>query len=564
MKKLLKYIPLVIVSMLLVSTTVLAYTYSTPITVTENASVSYEMLPLIASVGNVYLVDNDYIHSTGLDTRILKVSTELPHMLTNDKTLFCSAVNAGEQTGFAYTFGNALKSAFHIITGYNGYVTVSDDPSLELGDNFTVEQSGYVDTSAGADKNLVYKQDAFRTYVSGAGSITSSILGTANATINPDSTGNYTAIANVVGAATHWEAVSDANDATYVNTSNTTQEKDAYNLGTPSFSGISQTINSVTAHFRYSTSNSTNTVYVQPYLRLSSTETTGTEVSHTGDTNWQDASEILVRPGGGTWTVADFADLQVAVGLRGSNSTDLYYKISKVYVVIDYDYVNVSVTATGVSSGEHTVKTTYDGAILRILIDGVKNLLYNGDFEVGDPPTGWGAQFCSIAQESTIVKLGSHSLKIHTSNTNYSNSYAAVPNYTSYVGKTVTFGAWCRAPSTNVKSQVLAVSARAGYVSWSDIVPKDDAWHWMTATRTIESQATYLRGVAYVCAGVFDVGDILYVDGAIMVEGDTISQTPPVPESVAFVGSVPDNSYDWIIMQNNCIAYMEYMKIATD
>jgi hypothetical protein len=39
-------------------------------------------------------------------------------------------------------------------------MTTADDPALELGGNFTIEQAGYFDTSAGASKDTLYKQAA--------------------------------------------------------------------------------------------------------------------------------------------------------------------------------------------------------------------------------------------------------------------------------------------------------------------------------------------------------------------------------------------------------------------
>ncbi len=64
----------------------------------------------------------------------------------------------------------------------SGGMAVSDDASLEPGDNFTVSLSGFVDTSAGANKKLVDKPAAFRVFVS------------------PDVSGNITALTNTVGA----------------------------------------------------------------------------------------------------------------------------------------------------------------------------------------------------------------------------------------------------------------------------------------------------------------------------------------------------------------------------
>ncbi len=61
-----------------------------------------------------------------------------------------------------------------------GGMTVVDNATIELSDNLTIEQSGWVDTDAGADKNLVDKEDAFRTFVS------PTVIGNITSEITPD------------------------------------------------------------------------------------------------------------------------------------------------------------------------------------------------------------------------------------------------------------------------------------------------------------------------------------------------------------------------------------------
>lgn len=66
----------------------------------------------------------------------------------------------------AYTSKTTIPKGTQSFTGLD---------MLELGNNFTIEQKGWVGTSAGSNKNLVYKQNAFRTYVSASGNVTSAI-----------------------------------------------------------------------------------------------------------------------------------------------------------------------------------------------------------------------------------------------------------------------------------------------------------------------------------------------------------------------------------------------------
>ena len=192
-----RIITLVLVMLVLGSGVVLAaYSYQANIQVQETSSNSYTYLPIIASIDNDYLSANGYISLTGLDTRVLSGSTELKHMLSDNKTLFVvPSVGANSTENYKYTLGNTASGSFPIIVGRNGYITTADADALEPVDNFTIEQKGYVDVSSDGNKNLVYKQGAFKTYIGAAGSITSTIGGgfptiaaTNTSTVNTETT----------------------------------------------------------------------------------------------------------------------------------------------------------------------------------------------------------------------------------------------------------------------------------------------------------------------------------------------------------------------------------------
>lgn len=175
MKRVRNGILLAFILSLLIAIPVFAQSYTASVTVTESSSNAYTQLPITASINNTFLVGSGYISSSGLDTRMLKASTVLPHMLASDRTLFSSNVGADEQSVLAYTFGNTSLDAFYTIVGYDGYITVSDHSDLELGDDFTLEVAGYIDTSSGSDKNLIKKEDAFAVYISDDEEITAAI-----------------------------------------------------------------------------------------------------------------------------------------------------------------------------------------------------------------------------------------------------------------------------------------------------------------------------------------------------------------------------------------------------
>jgi len=151
----------------------------------------------------------------------------------------------------------------------------------------------------------------------------------------PDGVGDYTGIDSVEPVtSTHWEAVDDPvlspdDIITYVYTTSTTQQKDAYTLANTSQTG---TITSVRVYFRVRSSGP-KSHFMQPFLRLDGNETAGSEINHTTNT-WTTYSEILARPGGGSWTWTDINNLQVAVGLRDADVG--HPQLTQVYVEVDY------------------------------------------------------------------------------------------------------------------------------------------------------------------------------------------------------------------------------------
>jgi len=161
--------------------------------------------------------------------------------------------------------------------------------------------------------------------------------------LRPNAAGAYCNIPLESGAVcpNHYQNVdeepTDESTTCLVNNT-TTEQRDAYNLEASSIPGGSP-IKSVTVYFRFRSSD-TGIAYGRPGLRISTDETLGTEIPTTG-TSYTTYSEALARPGGGSWALADLADLQVIIGLkRGTGSN--YANCTQVYVEVDYG----GVTAT--------------------------------------------------------------------------------------------------------------------------------------------------------------------------------------------------------------------------
>jgi len=327
------------------------------------------------------LIDGYYMESDGSNSAIRSPSgADVPYMPAvdtgDDWIVFIDQITQNSSLNYyLYTGGDDMEGTIRYFPDTDG-MTTSDSAGLELGNSFEVEQSGYIDTTTGSDKNLAYKEDAFVLNISGEEEISASIYGTTT-TVNlvPDGAGDYTNINSQQPSSTyHWDKVDDTPGApdessTYIYTTNNTPtpQKDAYTL---SSSGIpsDSIINNVTVYFRIRTNLKAGTAYCTPYLRLGTDETTGTQRTE-GDADWTTFNEVLSRPGGGDWQYSDLEDLQVVVGLRTTSEYQSW--CTQVYVVVNYTPV-ITVTASSIESGDHVVKVTAGGTDLKIYIDDVE------------------------------------------------------------------------------------------------------------------------------------------------------------------------------------------------
>lgn len=165
-KKLLNILSLVIVGILLLGSPVWADTFSNymAISVLNNGTTVYPAIPILASINNAQMYSQGYMLVTGLDTNMQEGASNTPYMVDTVNTGIGTAGFAtGQRRTYFYRLNNVPpQTGFPVIVGYGGNVTVTDSPTLELGNNFTYSTTGYIDTTAGANKNLLYKPGAIR------------------------------------------------------------------------------------------------------------------------------------------------------------------------------------------------------------------------------------------------------------------------------------------------------------------------------------------------------------------------------------------------------------------
>ena len=345
-----------------------------------------------ANISSQALIDNGYADDNLSDVAVLHGSTDVPFMPSVNSSypwaFAVDSISAGLNIDYSLYSGNATGGLIRYFPGDAG-MSANYSETLELADNFTIEQSGWVDTNSGGNLLRNYR---FGTYAT-SGNITSAIFDVpTSSTLTANATGNYTAWETLFGKATQWEAVETADaDTSYIATASASQVKSAFELiSFPIAESDTWSIESVTVSIRARNTDNTYKGYVQPYLRLSAVETSGNN-TQLNSASYYTISENVTRPGGGSWQYDDLASLQVAVG--GTSAATYPIRVTQVYVTVNYIPKTsplVSVTAPGISSGNMTVRTTANVTDLMIYIgDDLKGSTALTANVTDNPATGW-------------------------------------------------------------------------------------------------------------------------------------------------------------------------------
>jgi len=126
-----------------------AFLYKAAFTVASNLT-DYTGLPVSCLTDVDFMVGNGFITTaTALDTRIETFGgVEQIHMMASDRIMaFVPSLPGKSQLNWYLTTGNTPLSIFPVIVGKGGNVTAVDHDDLELGNNFSVEFEGWMDTS---------------------------------------------------------------------------------------------------------------------------------------------------------------------------------------------------------------------------------------------------------------------------------------------------------------------------------------------------------------------------------------------------------------------------------
>ncbi len=141
------------------------------------------------------LISNGYISSDCSDIAIQENGTDRPFMPgygSNPWIIDVPSIDAGTNIDYSLYVGNVTGGFIRYFPDTTGMISTDNDSSLELHTEGSVVITGYIDTTAGLDKDLVNKSDAFRLSVNETNSQTIDLLVLADSTSQLNTTTDST------------------------------------------------------------------------------------------------------------------------------------------------------------------------------------------------------------------------------------------------------------------------------------------------------------------------------------------------------------------------------------
>ena len=151
--------------------------YKMSIVVSNNGTLAnYVSTNSVISTPN--LITGGFLNSSANNCAVLdKADNDVPFMpgySTNPWAFWVETIGADSYLNYDLYTADTTGGDIVYFPGLTGML-VSDNSTIELGSDFEVNTVGWVDTTLSANASLVFKDDAFRTYISGTDEITSAI-----------------------------------------------------------------------------------------------------------------------------------------------------------------------------------------------------------------------------------------------------------------------------------------------------------------------------------------------------------------------------------------------------
>jgi hypothetical protein len=252
--------------------------------------------------------------------------------------VFSPSIPVGTSSAKLYTGGADMGSKIRYFPAAGG-MTTPDDPALELGDNFKIEQKVFVDTSAGASKYLAYKQDAIETTAT-AGNITTKIY-------------SYFTPTGFVDAAAQWS-----------------NEGNTYDDNTATFAqdAVDATLGDTWSDFLELTHAAITTSSIRVWVNYDGATRKDIDVDAYYSAAWHDVYSGVAN--NLAWTDCPIGSEQTVTAMRFRQllGTPAVANI----LLFEVDFQGSLSVSTAVATGEHTVTTTADGTDLKLYVDAVE------------------------------------------------------------------------------------------------------------------------------------------------------------------------------------------------
>ena len=345
--------------------------------VTNNGTVAASNVSTVFSLNSTALIAANMLLASANDCAIRTAggvdAPFTPGYAGNPWVLFVTSVAAtSAQNYYLYTH-NVTGGKIVYSPGAAG-MNVTDNNSLEVGGNFTINQTAFVDTTAGANKLLISKPGAITTNITGNGNITTTVTLPSSPTFNltPDGAGNVTNLPTLVGAATHWQAVltNDGFTSYVAQSANSDYLVDVYSAGNlTAYRGL--TITNIEI-FGVCASNGSSE-YAKGVLYVNGSQYLGATPVNIGNlafTNYSLGNWTSNPATGVAWSASDIDNLQIGIAISYGIPIG-EARCTQLYATITFS-PTVSVTAQGIATGEHNVTTNYTySENMSILVDGV-------------------------------------------------------------------------------------------------------------------------------------------------------------------------------------------------
>ena len=338
------------------------------VVVLDSSSTDRTYVPVMVDFNTSGSVSLGLLSSSGLDSAVLEGTTVLPFMLSTTQILFAvPELLSTQEKIFYFDTGYApAQTSFSIIPGSGGYVTTADAAALEPGSNFEVAVDCGVDTVVGKiGEPVFYKAATLDCNVSAAGELTANIYGAVGTITTQSADNSLTKAYTNVWVGQTYTAATDM----WITTISIYGEEEGTAVGNAVVS-IRETLagditNTViaTAATRPATDFPAEGfpdyvvfTFASPVFVYSG-QVIGIALQVTGgDTNndihWMHQTTDVLA-GGNRFTGAG------ATPTWTSTTGDCHVRVSGAVP-------SKSVTATGITSGEHTIKVSADGSNLYI------------------------------------------------------------------------------------------------------------------------------------------------------------------------------------------------------